>query len=41
MYCFANLIGLVDLSYRLQDAISEWKSMRAKGVDDFETIAEW
>ena len=41
-YCFANwMIALVDLYYRLQDVIREWQSMGAKGVDDFETKAEW
>ncbi|KAJ6131825.1 hypothetical protein N7471_007040 [Penicillium samsonianum] len=36
-----SLDELVHLYHRLQDATREWKSIGAKGVDNFETKAEW
>ncbi|KAJ5210638.1 hypothetical protein N7491_010445 [Penicillium cf. griseofulvum] len=36
-----SLDELLCLYHRLQDVIREWKSIGTKGVDDFETKAEW
>ncbi|KAJ5958071.1 uncharacterized protein N7479_005221 [Penicillium vulpinum] len=36
-----SLDELLHLYHRLQDVTREWKSIEAKGVDNFETKAEW
>lgn len=32
---------LVQMYYRLQDVVREWKLLSTKGIDEFETKREW
>ncbi|KXG45973.1 uncharacterized protein PGRI_048290 [Penicillium griseofulvum] len=45
IHTISATVGSIDellcLYHRLQDATREWKSIEARGVDDFETKAEW
>ncbi|KAJ5825999.1 hypothetical protein N7474_003137 [Penicillium riverlandense] len=38
---FGSLNELVQTFYRLRDAVEEWRLLNTKGLDDYETKAEW